>query len=145
MGNGQPDYLDGSGFIQADAALASLPPGPPALQLAASSITVGSSTTLTWSAYNVASCNASGSWSGAQKTSGSLTITPTAAGTDNYTLTCTNPHGSAQHTATLTVQAAAAGGGGGGGGLDSLTLLALISLGCARALAQRARGGSSGA
>jgi hypothetical protein len=58
---------------------------------------------------------------------------------DSYTLTCTNPHGSAQHTATLTVQAApASGGGGGGGGLDAVTLLALTSLGFARALAQRA-------
>jgi hypothetical protein len=37
------------------------------------------------------------------------------------------------------VQAApASGGGGGGGGLDAVTLLALTSLGFARALAQRA-------
>jgi subtilisin family serine protease len=142
MGNGQPDYLNGAGFIQADAALASLPPGPPAMTLAASTVNVGNSTTLTWSAFNVTSCNASGSWSGAQKPSGSLTITPTAAGTDNYTLTCTNAHGSAQHTATLTVQPDPASGGGGGGGLDALTLLALMSLGCARALGQRARGES---
>jgi subtilisin family serine protease len=137
MGNGQPDYLDGAGFIQADKALASLPPGPPVMQFAASSIAVGSSTKLTWSAYNVTSCNASGSWSGSQSTSGSLTVTPAATGTENYTLTCMNPHGSAQHTATLTVQAAPAGGGGGGGGLDGLTLLALISLGGARSLRRR--------
>jgi subtilisin family serine protease len=130
--NPTPDLLSGYGFIQADAALATLPPGPPTMQLASSSVTVGHSTTLTWAAYNVTSCSASGSWSGAQKTSGSLTITPAAAGTDNYTLTCTNPHGSAQHTATLSVQAAPSGGGG--GGLDAVTLLALIALGCARAL-----------
>ncbi|HEV3182246.1 MAG TPA: S8 family serine peptidase [Steroidobacteraceae bacterium] len=137
--NPTPDYLSGYGFIQADAALAALPPGPPALTLAAASITAGNSTTLTWSAFNVTGCSASGSWSGTQKTSGSLTITPTVAGVDSYTLTCTNPHGSAQHTATLTVQAApASGGGGGGGGLDAVTLLALTSLGFARALAQRA-------
>ena len=142
MGNGQPDYLDGAGFIQADAALVSLPPGPPAVTLAASTIHAGSSTTLTWSAYNVTSCTASGSWSGTQKTSGSLTVTPTAAGTDNYTLTCTNPHGSAQHSATLTVQAAPASGGG-GGGLDGLTLLALTSLACAGALARRGRGAAA--
>ncbi len=140
MGNGQPDYLDGAGLIQADAALAALPPGPPTMTLAASTVTAGSSTTLTWSAWNVTSCNASGSWSGAQKTSGSLTITAAAAGTENYALTCTNPQGSAQKTATLTVQAAPSGGGG--GGLDALTLLVLISLGCARALGQRARGES---
>jgi hypothetical protein len=138
MGNGQPDYLDGAGFIQADAALAALPPGPPALTLASSTITMSSSTTLTWSAYNVTSCTASGAWSGTQKTSGSLTITPTATGTDTYTLTCTNPHGSAQKSATLTVQAATSGGGG-GGGLDGLTLLALGALACAGALARRGR------
>jgi hypothetical protein len=131
-GNPTPDYLSGYGFIQADAALATLPPGSPTMTLAASSVTVGNSTTLTWSAYNVTGCTASGSWSGTQKPSGSLTITPTAAGTDDYTLTCTNAHGSAQKTASLTVQAApSSGGGGGGGGLDVLTLLALTSLGCA--------------
>ncbi|HEY6823046.1 MAG TPA: hypothetical protein VI195_01295, partial [Steroidobacteraceae bacterium] len=106
----------------------------------ASTVHVGSSTSLTWAAYNVTSCNASGSWSGAQKTSGSLTITPTAVGTDNYTLTCTNAHGSAQKTATLTVQAASSGGGG--GGLDAATLIALLALGCTRALRPRVRGES---
>jgi hypothetical protein len=133
-GNPTPDYLSGHGFIQADAALAALPPGPPALALAASTIMAGNSTTLTWSAFNVTSCSASGSWSGTQKTSGSLTITPSAAGTDSYILTCTNPHGSAQKTAVLTVQAASmsgggSGGGGGGGGFDGLTVLLLACLG----------------
>jgi len=137
-GNPTPDYLSGYGFIQADAALAALPPGPPTMTLAASSVTVGNSTTLTWSAYNVTGCAASGSWSGTQKTSGSVTITPSAAGTDDYTLTCTNAHGSAQKTATLTVQAAPSGGGGGGGGLDGLTMLVLAWLGYA-ALTQRVR------
>jgi len=86
----------------------------------------------------VTGCAASGSWSGTQKTSGSVTITPSAAGTDDYTLTCTNAHGSAQKTATLTVQAAPSGGGGGGGGLDGLTMLVLAWLGYA-ALTQRVR------
>jgi len=146
LGSGTPDYLSGYGFIQADAAfaaLASLPPGPPELKLAAATVAVGSSTTLTWSAYNVTGCTASGSWSGTQQASGSLTITPMSAGTDTYTLTCTNAHGSAQKSATLTVQApVSSGGGGGGGGLDGLTLLALIALGCVPALVQRVRGES---
>ncbi|HEY4448993.1 MAG TPA: S8 family serine peptidase [Steroidobacteraceae bacterium] len=136
MGNGQPDYLDGAGFIQADAALASLPPGPPTMTLAASSVTVGHSTTLTWAAYNVTGCTASGSWSGAQKTSGSLTITPMAAGADDYILTCTNPNGHAQNKVTLTVQAPPSGGGG-GGSLDPVALIALLTLGCARTLRPR--------
>ncbi|HKF98383.1 MAG TPA: S8 family serine peptidase [Steroidobacteraceae bacterium] len=135
-GNPTPDYLSGYGFIQADAALAALPPGPPTMKLASSSITLGSSTTLTWNAYNVSSCSASGSWSGTQQTSGSMTITPMAAGTDDYTLRCSNSHGSAQDKVTLTVQAAPSGGGGGGGGgsLDAVALIALLTLGCARAL-----------
>jgi subtilisin family serine protease len=125
--------LDGAGFIEADAALASLAPGPPTMTLAASTVNVGGSTTLTWAAYNVTSCTASGSWSGAQKPTGSLTITPMTTGTDTYTLQCTNPHGSAQNKATLTVQAAS-GGGGGGGDFDALTLLTMIMLGGARLL-----------
>jgi subtilisin family serine protease len=137
--------LDGAGFIEADAALASLPPGPPTMTLAASTVNVGSSTTLTWAAYNVTSCSASGSWSGAQKSSGSLTITPMTTGTDTYTLQCSNSHGSAQNKATLTVQAASSGGGGGGGGLDALTLLAMIMLGGARALRASVRCMPSGA
>jgi hypothetical protein len=137
-GNPTPDYLSGYGFIQADAALATLPPGPPDIKLAASSITVGGSTTLTWSAFNVTSCTASGSWSGSQKTSGSLTVTGSTAGTNNYTLSCNNAHGSAQHTAALTVQAAPSGGGG-GGGLDVLTLLALAAFGGAPSLTRRRR------
>ncbi|HYX73525.1 MAG TPA: S8 family serine peptidase [Steroidobacteraceae bacterium] len=139
MGNVTPDYLSGYGFIQADAALGSLPPGPPTMTLAAATVKVGGSTSLTWAAYNVTSCNASGSWSGAQQPTGSLNITPSAVGTQSYALTCSNPHGSAQKTATLTVQAAPAGGGG-GGGLDAATLIALIALGCARALQARMPG-----
>jgi Subtilase family len=135
MGDGAD--LDGAGFIEADAALASLPPGPPSMTLAASTVNVGGSTTLTWSAFNVTSCSASGSWSGTQNSTGTLTIKPMAAGTESYTLTCTNPHGSAQKSATLTVQAAPSGGGG---GLDVLTLLALSMLGGTRALRLGARG-----
>jgi hypothetical protein len=101
-------------------------------------VQVGSSTTLTWAAYNVTSCTASGSWSGAQQPTGSLTITPMTTGTNTYTLQCTNPHGSAQNKATLTVQAASSGGGG--GGLDALTLLVMIALGGTRLLHASTRG-----
>src|SRR5581483_6564116 len=82
------------------------------------------------------SCTASGSWSGAQKTSGSATITaPSTAGDAAYTLTCTNPKGSANATVHLTVMAASSGGGGGGGGaVDELSLLVLAALSCLRFL-----------
>lgn len=137
MGMTTPDDVTGYGFIQADAALASLPPGPPVLTLGSASVTEGSTTTLKWTAINTTTCSASGSWSGTQAASGSLTITaPMTAGTNSYTLTCSNPHGSAQATAKLTVTAAAMsnGGGGGGGDLGGLCLLGLASLALRRAL-----------
>jgi len=122
-----PNYSSGYGFIQAEAALAMLPPGPPTISVSPTSITAGSSANLTWSAINVSSCTGSGSWSGSQATSGSMTVTPTATGTDTYTLSCTNGTTTVQSSATLTVTAASSGGGGGGGGgaLGEWTLLAL--------------------
>ena len=136
MSGSTPNYLSGYGFIDADAALASLPPGA-ALTLASTSITAGSSTTLTWVAINTTSCTASGAWSGAQATSGSETVMPAAAGSYAYTLTCSGAAGEAKSTATLQVQAVSAspaGGGGGGGALGAATLLALCGFALARLL-----------
>jgi len=138
-----PNFQSGYGFVQADAALALIPqvvPGAPTLTLAASSIIVNTSTTLTWSSANATSCMASGTWSGTMATSGTQTLTPTAAGTDIYTLTCSNAVGaSAASSVSLTVTAAtSSGGGGGGGALDVLTLLGLAGIGVARILRLRA-------
>ncbi|MBV8403752.1 MAG: S8 family serine peptidase, partial [Gammaproteobacteria bacterium] len=141
MGGSTPDYLSGYGFIQADAAMASLPAGAPVLKLSPSTISLGESSTLSWLAVNSSSCAASGSWNGSQSIDGSQKLTPAATGTLTYTLTCTSAAGSQKSSANLTVQAAAAsGGGGGGGGLDELSLLALTALACLRAAAPRGRG-----
>lgn len=116
--------LTGAGFIQVDAALAQLPPGAPTLALSTATVAAGGSVTLSWSSLNTTACAASGSWSGTQATTGSLTVTPTAVGAESFTLTCRNAQGSASASTTLTVTAAVAaggasgGGGGGGGGLD---------------------------
>jgi len=131
-----PDFLSGYGFIQADAALAMLPASAPTLTLGAATITAGGSTTLTWSAINVTGCAASGSWSGAQNASGTMTVMPTTAGDYTYTLTCTNAQGSVAASAKLTVMAAPASSGG-GGGLDATVLLALAGFICARLLRRR--------
>jgi hypothetical protein len=131
MGATTPDFLSGYGFIKASAALAALPPPAPTISFSPTSITVGMSSTLTWSGINVTGCTASGSWSGAQAVSGTQTITPTAAGNLTYTLTCSNAVGTANRSAMLAVQPAPAGGGG-GGGLDVAILLALAGLACAR-------------
>jgi hypothetical protein len=135
MGATTPDFLSGYGFIQVDAALARLPPAAPTISFSPTSITVGMSSTLTWSGINVTGCMASGSWSGAQIASGTQTVTPMAAGSLTYTLTCSNGVGSANNSAVLSVQPAPSGGGG--GGLDAAALLALAGLGCARLLRRR--------
>jgi hypothetical protein len=97
-----PNFNSGYGFIQADAALALLVPGPPTLTLAATAVAIGKSTTITWSSVDAASCTASGSWSGTLATSGTKTLSPTAVGTSTYTLTCANSAGtSTASTATL--------------------------------------------
>jgi hypothetical protein len=104
MSGTSPNYNSGYGFIQATNALAALPPGAPSLSLSSSSINVGQSATLAWSSINTTGCTASGSWSGAQATSGTLSLTPTAAGTSTYTLVCANAVGtSSASSATLTV------------------------------------------
>jgi hypothetical protein len=143
MGVSSPNYNSGYGFVQAVASLALLPPGPPTLSLAASGVTLGDSTTLSWSSINTSGCSAAGAWSGAQATSGSLTLTPAAVGTLTYTLSCANAQASSPAaSATLTVSAVPSSHGG-GGGFDRLTLLLLAGLGCGRLLrkarARRAR------
>ncbi|TSC69191.1 MAG: Uncharacterized protein G01um101456_292, partial [Parcubacteria group bacterium Gr01-1014_56] len=69
------------------------------------SITSGQSSTLTWGSTDATSCSASGGWSGAQGTSGTQSISPTANTT--YTLTCTGAGGSANQSSTVTVTSSA--------------------------------------
>ncbi len=79
------------------------PPAAPTLSLAANSVAVGHPTTLAWSSVGATSCTASGSWNGSQATSGTQTITPTAVGTETFTLICSNLGGaSAPTSVTLT-------------------------------------------
>jgi hypothetical protein len=66
------------------------PPVAPTLTLAATSVAVGKSTTLSWSSPTATSCTASGSWSGTLAASGSQTITPAVVGTETFTLVCSN-------------------------------------------------------
>jgi subtilisin family serine protease len=127
MGGTSPSYSDGFGFVQAQTVLDTLPAATPSLTAASDTITVGSSTTLTWSALNAASCTASGDWSGTLAVSGTQSVTPSAVGSASYTLTCANAVGSAAAEVTLTVVAPSPPHSGGGGSMDELTLLALAS------------------
>jgi hypothetical protein len=148
MGSTTPDFNSGYGFIQADAALPTLPPGAPTLSFDKTSVTVGGTATLTWSSINVTACTASGSWTGTQATGGTATITaPTTAGTATYTLTCNNAQGSASGSATLTATAASSStntasssGGGGGGAIDGFVLFVLAGLGLGRLVLVRVTG-----
>ncbi len=134
------NFAAGYGFVQADLAAQMIPaiiPAAPTLTLASSSIVTGSSTTITWSSANTTGCTASGSWSGALASSGSQTVSPTAVGSDTYSILCSNVAGNSPATATtLSVTAAAppaSSGGGGGGGLGLESLLGLFALVWARA------------
>jgi hypothetical protein len=135
---GTYNFAAGYGFVQANIAAQMVPaimPAAPTLSLASTSIVTGNSTTLTWASVNTTGCTASGSWSGAMARDGTMTVGPTAVGSDTYTLVCANAAGTSQATSvTLSVTAAASGGGGGGGGgvLGLSTLLGLLALCAAR-------------
>lgn len=64
------------------------------------SLTVGQSTTLTWSGSNASACEASGAWGGTQAVAGTQLVTPPAAGTFTYTLTCNGVSSSTSVVAT---------------------------------------------
>jgi hypothetical protein len=149
MDSPSPSVNTGYGFVQAELALASIPhaaiskPAAPQLSLSATPISLNQSTTITWSSVGANSCLASGNWSGSRASSGSQTLTPASAGTDSYTLTCSNGAGfSTPSSVTLTVNAADTSPSftdHGGGALDLGTLLALAGLGAAAMLRPRAR------
>lgn len=85
-----------------------VPIAPPApvvtINVTPSSMLVGASATLMWSATNSTSCVASGAWSGSKASSGSTSVSP-SVGFYSYTLTCTGTGGSAFNSAGLSVMA----------------------------------------
>jgi uncharacterized protein DUF4874/uncharacterized protein DUF4832 len=87
-----------------DSLTQSAPTAPPTVILSAgaSSGFVGQPVFLTWSSTNATSCTASGGWSGAQATSGSTSVTATAAGLQTYSLSCVGPKGSATASVAFT-------------------------------------------
>jgi hypothetical protein len=104
------NFNAGYGFIQADAALALLPGGPPTLTLASTAIAAGGSTTISWSSLNATSCTASGTgtgWSGPKSASGSEIVAPTTTGIFTYSLACTT-NGTLSATTTVSLSVGAA-------------------------------------
>ncbi len=82
-------------------------PPAPTVNLTASpeAVTLGGSSTLTWTSTDATGCTASGAWTGTKSASGNEAVTPAAAGSPTYTLTCTGAGGSASDAVTLTVTA----------------------------------------
>src|SRR5579862_4305633 len=72
------------------------------LQLSPSTVAMGQSATLTWSASQAQTCTASGGWSGTQPTTGRLSTAPLTANT-SYTLTCTGTGGAAAQSKQVVV------------------------------------------
>jgi uncharacterized repeat protein (TIGR03803 family) len=106
---------------------------PVELSVSSTDIDIGSSATLTWSSPTATSCTASGSWSDAVGTSGSLAVTPAAVGLYTYALACTDGAGVVRSAYTaLAVRAPPAqpvdGSSGGGGALSIPALLLLGAL-----------------
>jgi hypothetical protein len=96
------------------------------------SISLGQTVTLTWASQNATTCVSSGGqtgdgWANDQSTSGTVAITPTAAGTITYTITCSAGSQSAQAVAQVTAASPPASKGG-GGALDTISLMGLLAM-----------------
>jgi|GEM_PF-859905 len=91
-----------------DAFVAKISPISPTVTISANptEVTLGGTTTLTWSSTNAYSCTASEDWSGPEPTSGTLTVTP-GLGSRNYYLTCTGAPGTTSAVAYAHVEVSA--------------------------------------
>ena len=93
-----------------------VPVAIPTLSFAASvtQINAGQSAVLNWTSTNSDSCTATGSWTGAQATSGSVTVSPTVSST--YELSCSGSGGTITATPiTITVVPSSPTGGSSSG------------------------------
>jgi uncharacterized protein (TIGR03118 family) len=87
-----------------------LPPAVVTLSATPTSLTLGQSSSLSWTSNTGTSCMASGSWSGARADTGTEVVTPAASGSLSYTLVCTGGSysDSSPKSVTLTVAPASA-------------------------------------
>ena len=109
------------------------------LNASAAQVTVGGTVTLTWSAANATSCQASGAWTGSRAISGteaSATISSPAT----FALECTGEGGKTSQSVNVNATAQT-NNEGGGGAAGWLLIVVLSALQIARLLARvRARG-----
>jgi hypothetical protein len=98
---------NGSGSASGSTPVATLKAAP------ATPITLGQTVNLTWSGTSVTSCTASSSpaesdWSGPKAMSGSQAVTPSATGTQTYTLSCSSAGGTVSASVSVTVNSSSA-------------------------------------
>lgn len=98
-GDGKVDYPNDPGCISSTDNDEYNAPSTATLTAYPTSITAGSSSTLTWSSSNATSCSAS--WTSSTATSGSATVRPAA--TTKYSITCNGAGGSITVSTTVTV------------------------------------------
>ena len=79
----------------------STPAATVTISSSASSASVNSAVTISWSSTNASSCSASGAWSGPKATSGSENFTPASAESFSLILTCLGPGGSGSASVTV--------------------------------------------
>jgi hypothetical protein len=72
------------------------------LSASPTTVSIGGSTTLTWTTTNATSCTASGGWSGNKATNNSEVVGSLLT-TSTFTLTCTGPGGNGSDSKTVTV------------------------------------------
>lgn len=103
-------------------------------------LTLGDSTTLSWTVIGGVNCVGEGDWAGNKALEGSETLTLDLDGDYTYTLTCESDGGTASNSVTVTVAPQDSGSGGGdtgggssgGGGSLPLAALGLFGLLLAR-------------
>ncbi|MDA9957768.1 glycoside hydrolase family 16 protein [Gammaproteobacteria bacterium] len=76
----------------------------------ASSVSINTSVTLSWTTSNTNSCSASGDWSGTKSLNGSEDITLDEAKTYSFTLTCSGASGTSNATSTIIVEVSSVDG-----------------------------------
>ena len=94
----------GMGYMAPSAPMAAMPPAASiAISVKPTTVMVGQNATITWSSNSGTTCMASGAWSGSKSATGTATVTPTAAGTLDYMLSCSGGAYSASTTQTATL------------------------------------------
>jgi phage tail-like protein len=98
---------DGPGGGGSATAVVTVLPPPPAptvtITATPATVTLGQSTTLAWSSSDATGLAANGAWSGNRDLSGSMVVTPTAAGSASYALIGNGLGGITTATAAVTV------------------------------------------